>query len=59
MDKKRKSDDTLRGVRCEVENCVYHTHDDCCTADTIEVVFCNTDSDNETDCGTFTDKSDA
>lgn len=41
------------GVKCEVENCHYHTKDNCCKAEHIEVVHHNAQTSSETACGTF------
>jgi hypothetical protein len=41
------------GVKCEVENCRYHTKDNCCEAEHIQVVHHNAQTSSETACGTF------
>ncbi len=43
------------GVKCEVTDCTYHTANDKCSAEKIEVCNCTTCSDksNETFCATY------
>ena len=41
----------ISGIRCHVENCVYHTGDCCCEAGCIEVGTSGRES--ETSCKTF------
>ena len=46
------------GVVCEVTECHYHTGDNCCTAEKIEVCNCKVcgDNGNETFCSTYREK---
>lgn len=50
---------TNQGVVCEVKNCYYHTTNDKCTAEKIEVCNCKTcgTDKNETFCSTYREKS--
>lgn len=43
----------ISGIKCEVENCRYHTKDNCCDAGHINVVHHNAQTSSETACGTF------
>lgn len=43
----------IKGICCEVKNCVYHASDDCCTAGKITVGNSNATSTTETKCKTF------
>jgi hypothetical protein len=50
-----KSNDVIDGVVCSVENCVYHTNGNRCSADTIAVRMENDrpTKKDETLCSTF------
>lgn len=57
MDMEKKSGESrscLGGVCCHVENCVYHTRGNSCTAANIDVKNENALTKAETFCGTFT-----
>lgn len=46
----------ISGIRCHVENCVYHAGDCCCEAGCIEVGTsggCTSSRESETSCKTF------
>ena len=42
----------IKGIKCDVKNCIYHDCDTYCTANMIAV--CN--SKNEASCGTFMER---
>ena len=43
----------ISGIKCDVENCVYHTKDNCCDAGCINVQSHNATDVSETMCATF------
>lgn len=43
----------IQGICCHVENCIYHTKGDACTAKSIDVKNENAMTKAETFCGTF------
>ncbi|MCR5208341.1 MAG: DUF1540 domain-containing protein [Eubacterium sp.] len=43
----------IRGITCEVKNCVFHDKNDCCLAGNIEVGNPNATDESETKCKTF------
>ena len=43
----------IKGINCEVKNCVHHDMSNCCTADSIKVGCTTAKSTNETNCETF------
>ena len=45
--------DEIRGISCEVKNCVYHDKSDCCTAGHITVGNSSATKTSETKCETF------
>lgn len=45
--------DEIKGISCEVKNCVYHNTDDCCTAGHIVVGNSSATKTAETKCETF------
>lgn len=53
MDEKQMN----KGVICEVSNCYYHSANDGCMAEKIEVCNCkNCSTKNETFCSTYREK---
>lgn len=47
----------IRGVSCDVKNCVYHDGDNCCTAERITVGPSYASCGSDTVCATFRAKS--
>ena len=45
--------DKLDGIYCSVANCVYHTTDNCCSAQQIKVDCQSATKKSETNCSTF------
>lgn len=45
--------DEIKGISCEVKNCVYHDMSNACTAGHIKVGTSNAKSTQETNCETF------
>lgn len=45
--------DSLDGVKCVVNSCMYHTNGDRCTAKKIEIRPRNASKSDDTDCATF------
>lgn len=43
----------LEGVKCVVNTCIYHSKDDRCTANKIEIRPRNASTSDDTDCATF------
>ncbi len=43
----------IKGISCEVKNCVYHDMSDACTAGHIKVGTPSAKSNKETNCQTF------
>lgn len=43
----------IKGISCEVKNCVHHDSSNCCTAGHIKVGSTNAKSTMETKCETF------
>ena len=54
---KNKIEECNPGVCCHVENCVYHTMSDMCSADSIDVKNESAMTKAETFCGTFAPQS--
>ena len=48
-----KMKDEIKGISCEVKNCVYHDMSNACTAGHIKVGTTNAKSTQETNCQTF------
>ncbi|MBE6633916.1 MAG: DUF1540 domain-containing protein [Ruminococcaceae bacterium] len=46
----------LKGIKCDVKNCYYHTADVYCTAEQISVGPSNADTSGDTLCATFKPK---
>lgn len=55
-EKTEKSGKTIKGITCDVRNCVYHDCDNCCTAGKIAVGPSYALSSSETVCATFKPK---
>ena len=55
MIKAKRTNENLSGVHCDVTNCVYHSTDNLCHADHIQVADQVSDCKDERDtfCGTF------
>lgn len=52
-----KTDKAIKGIVCDVKNCVYHgACDNCCTASAISVGPSYAESSAETVCATFRPK---
>ncbi len=47
----------LSGVKCQVTNCKYHTAENCCSAQRIQVQNENAQQKAETFCSTFAPQS--
>ncbi len=47
----------IKGVSCDVRNCVHHDANDCCTAGEITVGPSYASTSNDTACATFQPKS--
>lgn len=47
----------IKGIVCNVKNCVHHERGDCCTADQIAVGPANAECSAETVCVTFRPKT--
>ncbi len=45
--------DEIKGIKCEVKNCVYHNTKDCCTAGHIKVGNSQATKTSDTKCETF------
>ena len=43
----------IKGIVCDVKNCVYHDCDNCCTAEQINVGPAHASTSHETACATF------
>lgn len=43
----------IKGISCEVKNCIHHDQSDCCTAGHIKVGNKGATSTTETKCETF------
>ncbi|WP_294954212.1 DUF1540 domain-containing protein [uncultured Eubacterium sp.] len=43
----------IKGISCEVKNCIHHDMSNCCTAGSIKVGSTNAKSMSETNCETF------
>lgn len=56
-DNMEKTGDRLKGVGCDVVNCVYHGKDGHCHADSINVESHSAIRKAETFCGTFEARS--
>ena len=50
----KPSKEHLKGIKCDVKNCVYHDCDTHCTASQIAVGCCN--STNGAECDTFKER---
>ena len=48
--------DHIKGIRCDVKNCVYHDRDTYCMAGEIAVGPCNATCSSETACATFCER---
>lgn len=59
MSEHGKCCDTIEGVGCDVETCMYNTDGKRCHADHIQVQNDRAHNKNETFCGTFTQKNNA
>lgn len=46
----------IKGIKCDVKNCMYHDCDTYCTAGQISVGPCNAKSSTETVCATFKER---
>ena len=46
----------IKGIRCDVKNCMYHDCDTHCTAKQIAVGPCNATSSADTVCATFKER---
>ncbi|MBR3148918.1 MAG: DUF1540 domain-containing protein [Eubacterium sp.] len=46
-------DNEIKGISCEVKNCVYHDKKDCCNAGHISIGNEKAQSESETKCKTF------
>lgn len=46
----------ISGIKCEVENCRYHTKDNCCDAGCIQVGPGHAEHSSDTACVTFEQK---
>ncbi len=55
-EKDEKSCKTIKGITCDVRNCVHHGCDNCCTAGQISVGPSYAISSSETVCATFKPK---
>ena len=44
---------TIEGICCHVRNCKYHSENNCCHADKIQVGPGPADDAHETECATF------
>ena len=55
MDKESNYNDIIRGIKCDVTNCAYHTAGDQCGAGQIKVnqSTCDCKQDCDTKCATF------
>ena len=53
MDHSCNKENAISGIKCDVKNCNYHTHDDCCVAGEIQVGPSNAEVGSQTKCGTF------
>lgn len=49
----------IKGIVCDVKNCVYHEQNNCCTAGEIAVGPSYAISSSETVCATFKPKEEA
>ncbi len=45
--------DEIKGIKCEVKNCVYHNLEDCCMAGQIKVGSRQATKTADTKCETF------
>ena len=43
----------IKGISCEVKNCVYHNHENNCTAGHIKVGCIDATKESDTKCETF------
>ena len=50
--------DHIKGICCDVKNCVYHSGDTYCTADKISVGPHHAETSADTICATFKQKAD-
>ena len=50
------SKEHIKGIKCDVRNCMYHDCDTYCTAGQISVGPCNATSSTETVCATFKER---
>lgn len=46
----------IKGIVCDVKNCVYHEQENCCTAHSINVGPSGAETSSETVCATFRPK---
>ena len=56
MDNKECKGKEIRGITCDVKNCMYHEKENCCMAGTIAVGPSYAASSSETVCATFKPK---
>lgn len=55
-EKRSCSKEHIKGIKCDVKNCMYHDCDTYCTAGQISVGPCNATSSTETVCATFKER---
>ena len=55
-DKNNCAKEHIKGIKCDVKNCVYHDCETYCTAGQISVGPCTATSCTETVCATFKER---
>lgn len=56
MNKSKCCKEHIKGIKCDVKNCMYHDCETYCTASQISVGPCNATSSTETVCATFKER---